>query len=241
MSGAPASIDARPHLVLVHGLNNTPSVWDGVIAGIAARAHCHVPFLPALDSVDAIADGLLPTLPARFHLCGFSFGGFVALAMLARAPERVAGFALLNSTVLADDPGLAGQRRRAIEIAAGGGHRAMMDKQYPNSVETAHVANAALQQRFGRMVDEYGAERFVAHMRAVLERPDRRTLVAAATARCWRSLRARTASCRPPCSAPWSRSPSGRIRSRSTAPRTCCRWSDPVSWPPRYAIGSTAL
>ena len=78
------------HLVLVPGLNNTHAVWDGVVAALGASAQCSALDCPALDTVEAVADALLAQLPERFWLAGFSFGGYVALAMLERAPQRVA-------------------------------------------------------------------------------------------------------------------------------------------------------
>ncbi|WP_382322588.1 alpha/beta fold hydrolase [Hydrogenophaga sp. UC242_53] len=78
-------------LVLLHGLNTTAAVFDGVRSALPSTLAVHTPELPALADVDAIASALFKTLPARFHLVGFSFGGYVALADAGagpRAPER---------------------------------------------------------------------------------------------------------------------------------------------------------
>jgi pimeloyl-ACP methyl ester carboxylesterase len=86
MTQAPHDAD----LVLVPGLNNTHAVFDGVVAALPPAIHAHALDNPALDTVEAIAAAHLAALPARFWLAGFSFGGYVALAMLALAPERIA-------------------------------------------------------------------------------------------------------------------------------------------------------
>jgi len=93
-------------LVLVPGLNNTHAVFDGVVKALPAEVRAHAVNNPALDSVDAIAQALLPTLPNRFWLAGFSFGGYVALAILAAVPERVQGIAMLCTAPFADKAGI---------------------------------------------------------------------------------------------------------------------------------------
>ena len=78
-----SAVPAQPlPLVLVPGLNNTPAIWDDVLPRLAPGITVHAPLVPARDTVEAIAEELLAQLPERFALCGFSFGGYVALAML---------------------------------------------------------------------------------------------------------------------------------------------------------------
>jgi pimeloyl-ACP methyl ester carboxylesterase len=59
------------------------------------------------DDLGAMAGRLLAEAPPRFVLAGLSLGGMVAMEVLARAPERVAGAALMDT-----DP----TRARATEI-----------------------------------------------------------------------------------------------------------------------------
>jgi pimeloyl-ACP methyl ester carboxylesterase len=58
------------------------------------------------DNLEAMADRLLAGAPERFVLAGLSMGGMVAMEVLARAPERVAGAVLMDT-----DP----SRARAVE------------------------------------------------------------------------------------------------------------------------------
>ena len=84
-------------LVLLHGLNNSPAVFARVRAELDPEWPIIAPTLPIAEDVDAVAAALLPILPDRFLLCGFSFGGYVATALLAAVPERIAGLALIGS------------------------------------------------------------------------------------------------------------------------------------------------
>ncbi|MCW0199424.1 alpha/beta fold hydrolase [Sphingopyxis sp.] len=162
----------RP-LLLLPGLNNTGAVFADVVAAIDPRIDARAPTLPALDRVDALADHLLAGLPGRFHLCGFSFGGYVALAMLARAPDRIAGLALAGSLPGADGDAGRDNRERAIATARSGGYEAMVQANATAAFHPDSIANADLMARRAAMVADYGAGRFIAHSAAAMARPDR--------------------------------------------------------------------
>ena len=170
----------EPALALVPGLNNSRRVWDGVVAGLGAAAACHALDCPPLETVEEVADALLAQLPQRFFLCGFSFGGYVALAMLERAPERVAGLALVNTGATADNDAQRAARQKAIATAQTGGHEAMVTAQASVVFHAASLGNPAMMQTRVQMVREYGAARLIAHARACMARPDRTAVLAAA-------------------------------------------------------------
>ena len=164
-------------LVLLHGLNTTAAVFDGVRNALPRALPVHAPDLPALADVDAIAAELLKALPERFHLVGFSFGGYVALAMMAIAPERLSGLALVCSGPQADTAAQASARRQAIHTAANGGHAELVAAQTAAAFHPDSLGDAQLMQRRTAMVAAYGAERFMAHQEASLARPERGALL----------------------------------------------------------------
>ncbi|MGE8655851.1 MAG: alpha/beta fold hydrolase [Achromobacter sp.] len=171
--------------MLLHGLNNTPAIWDAVIARLPGERPVLAPALPPLPDVDAIAQELLKTLPARFWLAGFSFGGYVAMALLERAPERVRGLALIGTTPQADTPAQSRARRDAVLALAAGG--AAMEQAYvartlaqgTAAFHVEHRDDEPLQRQRREMVEAYGARCFVAHALACLARPDRSGLLRA--------------------------------------------------------------
>lgn len=168
-----------PILALLPGLNNTSRVWDGVVSALDGVARCHAPELPALDTVEAVADALLEQLPARFWLAGFSFGGYVALAMLERAPARLAGLALVNSSPRADTEVQRAARARSILAAQQGGHARLVDAQAQLVFHPCSLSDAGLMAVRGAMVADYGSARFIAHLRACASRPDRSAVLQA--------------------------------------------------------------
>jgi pimeloyl-ACP methyl ester carboxylesterase len=101
-------------VVLVHGINMTGSVWDALVDELGdrhsitldLRGHGASAMSGPYDA-DSYADDVLAVMDARgverAHLVGTSFGGPVACAVAARAPERVASVTAIGSAVAAGD------------------------------------------------------------------------------------------------------------------------------------------
>ena len=168
----------RPVLALVPGLNNTAAVWDLVRERLPASIDSVALENSPLADVDAIAREHLAQLPPRFHLCGFSFGGYVALAICALAPERVRGLAMLATSAGADTDAQRGVRRASISRANAGGYEAMLDAIVGRVFHPSCLDDADLMARRRAMVAAYGPGRFVAHTQACIDRPDRSALYA---------------------------------------------------------------
>jgi len=174
---AGASQVSGPALALVPGLNNMATVFDGVRSALPATLQVHAYDNPPLESVDAIAAYWLDRLPQRFWLAGFSFGGYVALAMLEAAPERVAGFALLCSGPQADSAEAAQRRLDSLAAVAQGRYFELMEQAAANAFHPDSLADGALMDRRRKMVQAYGPDRYAAHVRATAARPDRSRLL----------------------------------------------------------------
>jgi pimeloyl-ACP methyl ester carboxylesterase len=164
-------------LVLVPGINNTRETWDGTIAALPESVRCHPQDCAALANVEDIASDILARSPQRFHLAGFSFGGYVALAMLEQAPKRITGLALIATTSFADTPQQAAARDAAASAAERGEHMKLVEGPGAIALHPIAAANpeiAALRLRIAR---SYGAGRFIAHQHASKARPDRTALL----------------------------------------------------------------
>lgn len=164
-------------LVLIPGLNNTAAVFDDVMRLLPSHVKAHALDLAPLEEVEAIADAVLAQLPAQFWLCGFSFGAYVGLAILERAPHRVLGFALVCSSPAADSDAQLMARRAAIQKAQGGHYIELVAAQASHAFHPQSLKDHALMDRRMAMVTEYGAQRFVAHQRAAMARSDRRKVL----------------------------------------------------------------
>lgn len=166
-----------PPLVLLHGLNNSPEVFAATRAALDPDWPAIAPRLPVAEDIDAIAEGLLPMLPGRFLLCGFSFGGYVAMALLAAAPERVAALALVGSGPWADAPESRPARAAAIARAEAGGYAELATAGAAQALHPDNLGNEAIHAARTKMIADYGAAAFIAHSRAAMDRPDRTALL----------------------------------------------------------------
>ncbi|MCA6217392.1 alpha/beta hydrolase [Ideonella sp. B7] len=105
----PAAPAART-LLLLHGALNDHSVWNALGGACAAAGHrALAPDLPAhggsagplQPDIDALADWALRVADAagvaRLSVAGHSMGSLIALALAARAPERIDHLLLLGT------------------------------------------------------------------------------------------------------------------------------------------------
>lgn len=105
--GAP---DGRPTIVFLHGTRLTGAAWAAQVAELGAEFHCLTPDLAghgraqdrpftlagaAADVAELIADR---AHGGRAVVVGLSLGGYVAMAVAERWPERVAGLAISGAT-----------------------------------------------------------------------------------------------------------------------------------------------
>jgi pimeloyl-ACP methyl ester carboxylesterase len=163
-------------LLLVPGLNNTEAVWSPTIESLTAHGcRCVARTLPAVSSIEAIAEELATEIRGRLLPVGFSFGGYVALALAEMVPNRVAGFALLGSTPRADTAEERCGRLAAARTVADQPERypALIGAGESTALHPNSLLDAALMGNRRDMVRAYGAQRFVAHQHAAADRHDR--------------------------------------------------------------------
>ena len=97
-------------LVLLPGLMCDERQWSPVMGHLPGR-DIQIADLTQDDAVAAMAEHVLAASPPRFVLAGFSMGGIVALDVQRRAPDRVAGLALICANARPDT-----QTRRAEQV-----------------------------------------------------------------------------------------------------------------------------
>jgi len=162
---------------MLHGLGITSAVFDEVRARLPAGVETRPTELPAAPHVDEMAEQILAAAPERFLLAGFSLGGYVALAIMARAASRVARLALLSTGPTADAPAASGFREKLIGLAQSGKYDSVPGRLAPAMFHPARKDDPALLDRFVAMSRDCGPDRFVLHQRAALSRPDRSALL----------------------------------------------------------------
>jgi len=181
-------IGKGPSIVLVHGFPLDGAMWSGVARALSPRFHVFKPDLPgrgnsdapAPASVEAHADfleAILAQVEGPVGLAGFSFGGYVALALMKRRPEKIRALALVDTRASADDD--AGKARRDETIAAvrAEGSAPLVEAMPGKLLSPESLGRADLLERVRRIISRQKPETIEADLAAMRDRPDSKELL----------------------------------------------------------------
>ena len=171
--GRPGALPPVRDVMLLPGLNTTSKVWRDVLPFIPTPLVAHTPELAALPTMEAIAEDLVADAPARFHLVGYSLGGYVALAMLEKYPDRIESLVLIGSAAHADNQAVKDYRQTCLDAAAAGRHEALNEAGAAQTFHDDSARRPELLAAYLDMMRSYGVDRYVAHLQACMTRPDR--------------------------------------------------------------------
>ena len=168
-----AEADRLP-LVLLPGLLCDRALWENQARHLADIAESRVMDLTVADSVEALAVAALEVAPPRFALAGLSMGGYVAMEILRRAPERVLKLALVDTTARPDNPDQLSRRRGLIGLARSGKFRGVTPRLLPLLIHPDRQADQDLTTTIMVMAERVGQEAFIRQQTAIMGRPDSR-------------------------------------------------------------------
>ncbi|HTY95281.1 MAG TPA: alpha/beta fold hydrolase [Steroidobacteraceae bacterium] len=172
----------QANLIILPGSMCDRWAYAQQIDALASDYEIRVPHLLGASSLEAMAQLVLEAGPPQFALVGHAMGGRVALEIIRRAPERVTALALLATTVHPIREGEGPRRQTQIDLARTSGMAALAAEWLPRVVHPAHCANAALMQGLAQMYARFTPEDYECEVRALLNRPDPRPVLA--TIRC---------------------------------------------------------
>lgn len=172
-------------LVFLHAFPLNRTMWDPQVSAFVAENRCvaidargfgestvNPPF-----SVDRYADDVVGVLDAlgidRAVLLGVSFGGYVALALWRRHPDRIRALVLAGTHPGADTPEQVTRRREMIEIAATQGSTAIANLQIAGVVgKTTRERQPDTYDAIHRMMAQSDPRAIVGALQAMIDRPD---------------------------------------------------------------------
>ena len=192
-------------LVLLHGFPLDHRMWLDVTDLIAGDRTVLAPDLPgfgtspsgpdvaetvgadpSVPSVDVMGDGVVAALRhagiERAAVAGLSMGGYVAMSVLARHAELVAGLGLLDTKVTADDDAARATRLEVGDkVVAEQRVDAVLGMRTSLLGATNRVARPDLVERIEGWIADQGPQAVAWAQRAMAARPDRSAVLAAYT------------------------------------------------------------
>ncbi|MDE2577876.1 MAG: alpha/beta fold hydrolase [Hyphomicrobiales bacterium] len=164
----------RDHLVFIPGFTCTRELWEAQIAHLRDRYDITIGDHRNDNSIAAIAERILAASPTRFSLAGLSMGGYIALEIIARAPERIERLALLDTQATPETPDARKTRLQRLDVARKDGVRAAAELNLPRFVHPARIDDAPLRAKILRMAEDTGLAAWERQTQAIMDRPDAR-------------------------------------------------------------------
>lgn len=161
-------------IVLVPGLLCSPLLYTNQIPALWQFGPVTVADHRRDDTMDAIARRILANAPPRFALVGLSMGGYIALAIMRAAPERVTRLALLDTSARPDLPEQSERRKAQIALARLGQLANITETLWPLFVHKDRHNDSDLKKIIVQMAQDTGAEAFIRQQTAIMGRPDSR-------------------------------------------------------------------
>lgn len=168
-------------LVMIPGLLCDAALWRPVLERFSAEREVMVANVTRDDSLDAMARRLLDEAPPRFALAGLSMGGYVAMALLRLAPERVERVAFLDTSGRADTPEQTERRKALMELARQGRFKGVTPRLLPLLIHPARMDDPELTGTIMRMAERVGQAAFLRQQTAIFNRIDSRPHLRAVT------------------------------------------------------------
>jgi pimeloyl-ACP methyl ester carboxylesterase len=159
-------------LALLPGLLCDAELWRPQIEGLSDIAECHVADFKSQQTVGEMAATVLDQMPGTFCMAGLSMGGYVALEIMRRAPERVQRLALLDTTARADSAEQTRRRRGLIQLAEKGDFKGVTPRLLPMLIAERFLENDKLKSVIMGMAGRIGRDGFLNQQKAIMTRPD---------------------------------------------------------------------
>ena len=176
------------NVLLLHGFGETSSIWDAQVAALAPICRMIIPDLPGsgkserMDdmSIESMADAMIEIVNKEINagdkviVIGHSMGGYIALAVAERHPEKLCALGLVHSSAYADSQEKIATRRKGIEFIKEHGAGEFLKTAIPN------LFSPASKDKYPQIINDlilagnnFSAGSLVSYYEAMINRPDR--------------------------------------------------------------------
>lgn len=172
-------------VIFIHGFPHDRALWAQQLDGLAGHARCIAPDLRGFGasgragpfSMDQYADDMVCLMDhleiPRAVVAGISMGGYVAMALWRRHPDRVRALILSDTRAGADDEAGRSRRRAHITLANEVGPRSVAAQMMDGMVgRSTRERSPEVVIELQRLMDRAPIEGVVGALEAMIARPD---------------------------------------------------------------------
>ncbi|WP_042694942.1 alpha/beta fold hydrolase [Azospirillum sp. B506] len=168
-----------PALILLPGMPLDAALWDHQVRHLGGVAEPRVVELADCTTIAEMADKVLAQTPDRFAVAGLSMGGYVALEILRRAPERVERLALLDTNARPDTAEATATRREAVALARQGRYGQVIRAALPRLIHPERLSDDGFVRAVLAQMERVGIDGYAREQEAIINRMDSRPGLAA--------------------------------------------------------------
>lgn len=150
-------------ILLIPGFMADASLWDDIVADLAAVGEVSHGDLAEAATVEEMARRVLDRAPGPFAVVGFSMGGYVAREIARQAPERVQALVLVATSARADTPAQARQKAFAVRNVDPDRFRGLSRGAVLSSLHPDRAGDEDMAERVRAMSERVGGEVFIRH------------------------------------------------------------------------------
>ncbi len=157
---------------MLPGLVTDQRLFHAPIAGLSGLTTVTVADLTTYDDLQKLAQSAIDQAPThRFVLAGLSMGGYVAMEIMRRIPDRVAGLILMDTSPHADTV-QASENRRTMMRLAEDNYDMVIRTMLPKLLHPDHLNDPAIADTVIAMAHDIGTTGFCTQQKAIMSRID---------------------------------------------------------------------
>lgn len=168
----------RPTVLFIPGLLCDGALWHHQAEALADATECRIADVAQDSTVESMARRALDAVEGTLSVCGLSMGGYVAMALVRIAPERVERLCLMDTGARADTPERIKARRGLMALARSGRFKGVTPRLLPLLIHPERLGDAALAAEVLAMAERVGRDAFLRQQEAIIARPDSRPSLA---------------------------------------------------------------
>lgn len=161
-------------LLLLPGLLCDHALWAHQSKYLSQLAEVNIADFTQSDSVAGMAEVALSRVQGNFALGGLSMGGYVAMEIMRRAPERVTKLALLDTSARADTEEQTQRRHLFIKLTKEGKFDEVLSTLLSLLAHPDRMRDEQLCKEILNMNNRVGPDALLRQQKAIMGRPDSR-------------------------------------------------------------------